>query len=185
MSYPGYRKLVEILTKNGQTTGNSQEESLVYYTKLNNKRMARLDKTITLPEEAIKQLKAYKGNITWLILTESWCGDAAQTLPVMYKMAALNARIDMKIVLRDENEALMEQFLTRGARSLPKLIMINNPTGEVLHTWGPRPSTATKMVNEFKERHGKLTPEFREALQVWYNKDKGENTVEDLLELLQ
>ena len=78
----------------------------------------------------------------------------------------------------------MDQFLTRGTRSIPKLIMVDNETGRVLHTWGPRPSRAMEMVYEFKTLHGTLTPEFKHDLQVWYNKDKGENTIADMLKLL-
>ena len=145
--------------------------------------MNRLDKTVKLSEDTIEKANAFEGNITWLVLTESWCGDAAQTMPVMQKIADLNEGIDFKVVLRDENETLMDQFLTNGGRSIPKLIMIDNTTNEVLDTWGPRPSIATKMVEDYKAEHGKLTPEFKQDLQVWYNKDKGQNTAEDLVDL--
>ncbi|WP_338039104.1 hypothetical protein [Maribacter litopenaei] len=40
------------------------------------------------------------------------------------------------------------------------------------------------MVDTFKEQYGTLTPEFRESLQIWYNKDKGESILKDLLGLL-
>jgi len=32
--------------------------------------------------------------------------------------------------------------------------------------------------------HGTITPEFKEILQQWYNKDKGQSTIEDLVKLL-
>jgi hypothetical protein len=43
-------------------------------------------------------------------------------------MAESDGKIDMKIVLRDENEELMNLFLTK-AKSIPKLIVINKETG--------------------------------------------------------
>ncbi len=184
ISYSAYRAMVKTLAKNGETTGKDPSEALVDYTKLNDKRMDRLDKTIEIPAEAAEKIKAFNKNVTWLILTESWCGDAAQTLPVIHKVAELNTNIDVRLVFRDENDALMNQFLTRGTRSIPKLIMIANETATVLRTWGPRPSKAKKMVNEFKRMHGKLTPEFKQELQLWYNRDKGKNTLKDLLKLL-
>ncbi|MEM9687018.1 MAG: thioredoxin family protein [Bacteroidota bacterium] len=184
ISYSTYRTLVKTLAQNGETTGKDPSEALINYTKLNDKRMDRLDKTIEIPAEAAEKIKAFDKNMTWLILTESWCGDAAQTLPVIHKVAQLNMNIDVRLVFRDENEALMNQFLTRGTRSIPKLIMIANETATVLRTWGPRPSKATKMVKEFKRTHGKLTPEFKQELQLWYNRDKGKNTLKDLLKLL-
>ncbi len=183
-SYQEYRTLVENLVTEGKSTGELQTEALSNYSMLNNKRMQRLDKTTKLTEEAIAEIKAYNGNVTWLVLTESWCGDAAQTMPVINKVAELNDNITLKVVLRDENEALMNAFLTNGGKSIPKLIAIDNTSGNVLGDWGPRPSNATKMVNDYKAEHGKLTPEFKKDLQVWYNKDKGQNTIEDLLRLV-
>ncbi|MFT5892532.1 MAG: hypothetical protein ACI9Y7_002643, partial [Dokdonia sp.] len=58
-------------------------------------------------------------------------------------------------------------------------------SGDVLRDWGPRPSEATQLVNDYKEAHGTLTPEFKQDLQVWYNKDKGQNTAEDLVAFLK
>ena len=118
------------------------------------------------------------------MLTESWCGDAAHIMPVINKVAELNDNINYKIVLRDENEALMNQFLTNGGKSIPKLIMIDDETNEVVNTFGPRPSVATQFVNNYKAEHGKLTPEFKEDLQRWYNKDKGQSTIKDLAALI-
>lgn len=183
-SYQEYRILVQNLVAEGKSTGELQTEALSNYSMLNDKRMKRLDKTTKLSEETIAEVKAYNGNVTWLVLTESWCGDAAQTMPVINKIAALNDNISLKVVLRDENEALMNEFLTNGGKSIPKLIAIDNTSGNVIGDWGPRPSKATKLVNDYKAEHGKLTPEFKQDLQVWYNKDKGQNTVEDLLKLV-
>ena len=121
---------------------------------------------------------------TWLVLTESWCGDAAHLMPVINKVAELNKGIDFKVVLRDENEALMNQFLTNGGKSIPKLIIIDNETGNVQNTFGPRPTEATKLVHDYKTKHGKLTPEFKEDLQGWYNKNKGQNAISDLVSLI-
>ncbi|WP_046743055.1 thioredoxin family protein [Kordia zhangzhouensis] len=184
ISYKEYRDLVQTLVTEGKSTGEEQTEALSNYTMLNDKRMKRLDKTVKLSEEAISKIKSYNGDVTWLVLTESWCGDAAQTMPVINKVAELNENITLKIVLRDENEALMNEFLTNGGKAIPKLIAIDAPSGNVIGDWGPRPTKATQMVNDYKATYGKLTPEFKKELQVWYNKDKGQNTVEDLLKLV-
>ena len=184
ISYPEYRTLVENLVAEGKSTGELQTEALSNFSMLNDKRMKRLDKTTKLSAEATEEIKAYNGDVTWLVLTESWCGDAAQTMPVIHKVSELNENITMKVVLRDENDALMNEFLTNGGKAIPKLIAIDNTSGNVIGDWGPRPTKATKMVNDYKAAHGKLTPEFKQDLQVWYNKDKGQNTVEDLLKLV-
>jgi hypothetical protein len=66
--------------------------------------------------------------------------------------------------------------------AIPKLIQLEND--EVINTWGPRPTIATKMVADYKAKHGTLTAEFKKDLQIWYNQDKGLNTVEDIINLL-
>ena len=184
ISYLEYRVLVQNLVAEGKSTGELQTEALSNFTMLNDKRMKRLDKTTKLTDEAVAEITSYNGDVTWLVLTESWCGDAAQTMPVINKVAQLNDNITLKVILRDENEALMNEFLTNGGKSIPKLIAIDNTSGNVIGDWGPRPTKATQLVNEYKAAHGKLTPEFKQDLQVWYNKDKGQNTVSDLLKLV-
>lgn len=184
ISYQDYRALVKDLVVKESTTGNEKTEDLANYTMLNDRRMKRWDKTVKV-DEAVKE-KIAKTNInqTWLVLTESWCGDAAHIMPVINKVAELNNTIDFKVVLRDENLDLMNQFLTNGGQSIPKLILIDNATNEVVYTFGPRPSEATKLVLDYKAKHGKLTSEFKEDLQGWYNKDKGQNAISDLVSLL-
>lgn len=183
MSYEAYRSLVKQLIQDQSTTGLDKNESLVEYTKLNDKRMNRWDKTFKFSEASSAKLSLFNENITWLVITESWCGDAAHIVPVLYKISEL-LNINFRVVLRDENLDLMDLFLTNGARAVPKLLMIDNVTGEVLNTFGPRPNEATKMVLDYKEKHGLITPEFKEELQVWYNKNKGQSIVKDITEIL-
>lgn len=184
ISYQEYRDLVTHLVENNSTTGPDKSDAMVNYTMLNERRMKRWDKTIKVSEETKERLKDFNEHATWLVITESWCGDAAHVMPVINKIAELNENIDYRVVLRDENDELMNAFLTNGTRSIPKLIMLDNSTGEVINTYGPRPTEATKMVNDFKAEHGTLTPEFKEDLQRWYNIDKGQNIIEDLTKLL-
>lgn len=183
-SYQEYRELVSNLLAQGKSTGPNQSDDLLNYSKLNDRRMKRLDKTLQLTEETLAKIKDVKEPQTWLVLTEGWCGDAAQNLPVINKVAEENPNINLKLVLRDENLELMDEFLTNGGRSIPKLIALNQEN-EVINTWGPRPTIATKMVVDYKEKHGSLDADFKTDLQVWYNKNKGENTQEDLVSMLQ
>ncbi len=184
-SYGEFISLMNTLVTNGSTTGKYESEALVNYTMLNQRRFKRWDKTLKISEDAKSRIHKYDKKITWLVLTESWCGDAAHMLPVLNKMAILNDNINLKIVLRDENLALMDDFLTDGNKSIPKLIMIDDTTKEVLNSYGSRPNKLTQIALEYKNKHGKLTPEFKEEIQKWYNKDKGNAIVDDMLSLLK
>jgi len=182
-TYQAYKDLVKNLLLEGKSTGPNQSEDLTNYSLLNDKRMKRLDKTIKILDDTKQFLKTIKSPQTWLVLTEGWCGDAAQNLPVIHKMAEVNSNINLQLVLRDENLELMDLFLTNGGRSIPKLIALDKDLN-ILFTWGPRPQTATNMVLDYKTKHGSLDAQFKQDLQVWYNKDKGESIQNDFKELI-
>lgn len=184
MSYQDYRTLMAQLVANESTTGNDKSEDMVNYTKLNEQRMKRWDKTIKVSESVKAELANIETKQTWLVLTESWCGDAAHVVPVFNKLSELSPNINFRVVLRDENEALMNLFLTNGGKSIPKLILIDESSNEVINTFGPRPAEATKLVVDYKAKHGQITPEIKEELQQWYNKDKGQSIISDLMSLL-
>ena len=183
-SYQEYRKLVSDLVAEGKSTGPNQTENLTHFSMLNVKRMDRLDKKIELSEDTILRLQKLDKKQLWLVLTEGWCGDAAQNLPVIEKIAKQSSHIELRLILRDENPEVMDLFLTNGARAIPKLISFDEEFN-VLFTWGARPSIATQMVTDYKAKHGKLDPEFKKNLQVWYNKDKGQNVQSDVVTLIE
>ncbi|WP_372755961.1 thioredoxin family protein [Mariniflexile sp.] len=184
LTYSAYRDLVKRLSEQNATTGLEQTDAHINFTKLNERRMKRWDKTLKVPEKAQKKIAEFNHKVTWLVITESWCGDAAHVLPPLNKVAEINDNITLKVVLRDENRALMNLFLTNGSSSVPKLIVIENETNAVLNTYGPRPTEAASFVNRYKAKYGSLTPEFKEDLQHWYNNDKGQNVIKDVVELL-
>ncbi|RED98911.1 thioredoxin family protein [Marinoscillum furvescens] len=184
MSYAEYMELMESLTLTGKASGPKQTEALVNYTKLNKQRMTRLVKTISLDDAARKKVAKVNAPQTWLIITESWCGDAAQSLPLIEKLAAANELINTRYVLRDENLELMDQFLFRGGRSIPKLIMLDD-SFEVIDTWGPRPQAAQMLFDNWKkEETPRPYSEFSVELQKWYLQDKGQSTFEEISEKL-
>ncbi|MEL4455726.1 thioredoxin family protein [Lutimonas vermicola] len=183
-SYTDYKEMVLHLLEEGKSTGMVQNNDLFHYTKLNNQRMKRLDKQTKLHEETLTKTQKINREFTWLVLTESWCGDAAQTLPVINKFAEANKKIDLKVVLRDENEELMNKFLTNGSKSIPKLIVVDNASLEVVGSWGPRSAEASKLVTEYKEKHGKIDAQLKTDLQNWYNDDKGTHIEMEMLELI-
>ncbi len=179
ITYKNYFELIKKLAKNQKTTGKIPSKERIDFTKLNYNRMRRLDKTIKLLDNDIKTFNNFSKQ-TWLVITESWCGDAAQTLPILHKIAESSSKIDLKIVFRDENNELMNTFLTNGAQAIPKLIILDK-NNNVLNTWGPRSFDATQLVLNYKKEFGKIDAEFKKNLQIWYNKNKGWSIINDLL----
>lgn len=183
-SYYQYRNLVSSLLKEGKSTGNEQTEDLLHYSQLNETRMNRLEKTIKITPEFTKKLEQLNRDYIWLVISEGWCGDAAQLVPIFHKMAELSPKIDLKIALRDENDDLMNMFLTNGARGIPKLIILDKNTLEVLGDFGPRPQGAKQLILDYKAQHGVVDETAKANLQLWYLHDKGLSTQEEIMKLM-
>ncbi|MCK8142292.1 thioredoxin family protein [Flavobacterium sp. I-SCBP12n] len=183
--YLEYRKLVSDLLLQGKATGNEQSEDLTHYSTLNETRMNRLDKTVQITEQISQKLKSLKGDYIWLVISEGWCGDAAQLLPVVNKMALESGKIELKIVLRDENDDLMKLFLTNNSKSIPIVIVVDKVTGELLGHWGPRPKGAIELIQNYKKEFGVVDETAKTNLQLWYLHDKGVSTQEELINLMQ
>ena len=184
-TYSEYRKVVSNLLLEGKSTGNEQSEDLISYTTLNETRMNRLDKTLRVPEENILKLQSLKKEYIWLILAEGWCPDGAQLLPVFNKIASASDKIESKIVFRDENEDLMNLFLTNNGKAIPRLIIIEKETGKVCGDWGPRPQEANALIKNYKEKFGVVDATAKANLQLWYLHDKGLSTQEEIINLMQ
>ena len=183
MTYPEYFELLKDLVKQGSTTGEPTEDR-INFTKLNLKRMERLNKRIELTPAQKLDFQNLETRQTWLVFLESWCADGAQTIPVLNKLAEASENIDLKIILRDENPELMDHFLTMGTRSIPKLVILDEEL-EVMQTWGPRTETATQMAIDYKKEFGRIDTNFKAKLQVWYNKDRGLSIINELTEIVQ
>jgi hypothetical protein len=183
-SYANYRKHVAQLIAKGQATGHTQSENLLHYSELNETRMNRLEKTIAIIDEVKFKLENLYRNYIWLVITEGWCGDAAQILPIINKMSEVSKNIDLQIVLRDDNDALMQHFLTNGGKAIPKLIVLDAENLEVISDWGPRPKAATQLITDYKLEHGVIDETAKTALQKWYLHDKGIATQNEIIKIL-
>ena len=183
MTFAEYSALIERLVEEGKTTGPKQAESLANFTKLNWQRMKRLAKTIEIEETVASVVSTNDHVMTWLIITEAWCGDAAQNIPIIEKIAAESGIIETRYILRDENPELIDRFLTFGARSIPKLVALDSETLEVLGEWGARPTVAQELFFEMAKR-GIEKPAIMEALQRWYNEDQGRSLQNEFAELI-
>lgn len=185
MGYGAYREMIDRLLAEGKTTGENHSANMIKYTRLNVQRMQRIDKTYDLSHETIEMLKSLKGRYFWVVLAEGWCGDVAQNLPVLAKMANTADHIDLKILLRDENPDVIDAHLTDGGRSIPKLIVLNAETLAEIASWGPRPDPAQQMMKEFKNNgnsRGKM--DVINNIQKWYSKDQSETLQKEIKELM-
>ncbi len=182
-SFADYRKKVTSLIAEGKSTGHTQSEDLLKYSELNETRMNRLQKTIEVTPETKSKLQNLDKKYIWLVLSEGWCGDAAQIVPVIHKMAEATDKVELKIALRDDNDDLMRHFLTNGGKAIPKLIVLDAETLEVVLDWGPRPHGAKQLILDYKAAHGVVDEPAKIELQKWYLHDKGISIQNEIVEM--
>ncbi len=183
-SYEEYRDFTSRLLAEGKTTGQNQSEEMIHYTRLNDQRMSRLDKKLELETETLEVLNDVPST-NWLVITEPWCGDAPQLVPLFYAMANAAPDTTLRLILRDENPEVMDHFEYKGSRAIPVLIVMDKDFN-VLGRWGARPAPAQIMVEEYKKMDPK--PPYSELtvrLQKWYNQDKTKTSQEEIVELLK
>ncbi|MEO6304270.1 MAG: thioredoxin family protein [Bacteroidia bacterium] len=184
MNYNEYVDLLDNLMAEGKTTGANQSEDYINYAKLNLARMHRLNKTATLTNELKDVLQKVKFPFIFLVLTEGWCGDAAQNIPTIHLIEEKCKKIELKLIFRDENLELMDQYLTDGGRSIPKLICLNKVSLKEVFTWGPRPDAVQRIMHELREK--KADPKDKaEKIHGWYAADKTLSLQKELKELIE
>jgi hypothetical protein len=183
LDYPSYRSLIKSLLAENQTTGTNHSEAMIAYTKMNDQRMNRWDKKISIDPNLANIINSLP-KMKWLVITEAWCGDAAQNIPFIAKLASENQNIDLRFIMRDEHSEIMDQYLTNGARSIPILVIMDENFND-LATWGPRPEPVQKMVMEAKEKPNLDQPKFIESIHKWYAVDKNQTITQEFTQLIK
>ncbi|WP_417885365.1 thioredoxin family protein [Zunongwangia sp.] len=173
------------LVENKQTSGEEQTEKLIEYTALNAKRMKRISKTAKIIPELENLVSELDKPQVWYLITEAWCGDSAQNLPVIGKIAAAGDKIDLRVILRDKNPEFMDKYRTNGSKSIPKLVAFSEE-GVELFTWGPRPEPGQEILRDWKENpNGRDHDDFAKELHGWYAKDKSHTIQHEFLNLIK
>ncbi|MBK9637766.1 MAG: thioredoxin family protein [Bacteroidetes bacterium] len=186
MSYSGYLSLIDNLLLQGKTTGEDQSLAHVQRAPLNRQRIKRLDKTASISEDLKATIEQLPIPISFLILTEGWCGDASQSVPYIHKMVdESKGKLQEFYLLRDENLGLMDQFLTDGSRAIPKVIAFHSVTGDFLFSWGPRPIEIQNWYMALKKDSSLDKDELSLQLHQYYTTDKGQKLQEDFIELFK
>jgi hypothetical protein len=187
MNYATYRAHIQSLLTENKTTGSKQTPELVEFTQLNEQRMHRNEKQFKLNKELSETLSSKESKEYWVLFAEAWCGDCAQNIPIIHKIAeASDSTIDLKILIKSEHLNEFQNYLTNGAESIPKLIRFDTEKLEELGVWGPRPLNAQAIAEHWKKNKATQTKEeFEKELHLWYAKDRGQQLQSEMNQLLK
>ncbi|MFC5190172.1 thioredoxin family protein [Algoriphagus aquatilis] len=185
-SYSEFVEFTEKLVEEKRTTGANQSEAYLDYTRMCLQRMNRWNKTAKVSAKMTHLMESIQESQIWLIITEAWCGDGAQSIPYLAKLAELNPKIKLRIIMRDEYPEIMDAYLTNGARSIPKLVAFTEDLKVELFTWGPKPLYLMNRHKEYKhEPKGLSYSGFLEEIHLWYAKNKNQDLEAELFPLIQ
>lgn len=179
LSFEEYMQISQERAENNPIESDPYQE----YYELGLTRTNRTLKTFKVDADQISgiQSKSFTGKI--LIISEPWCGDASATVPAVTKFfqAAGN---EVKIFLRDSDESLINQFLTDGSQSIPKVLILNDDFS-VKNVWGPRPKFGLDLLQKFRDHPETYArEEFYNDLQVYYSKNRGKDAIEEIINLV-
>ncbi len=180
MTFQSYQEYFKTITTQEQTISPYDSEEYVGYVKMNEVRQNRWLKKGIIQTECIDAILSISEPQDWVIITEPWCGDAAQIIPFIIKSASYNSLIDVTIQLRD-GDSEIEKYLTNGSKSIP-ILVVRTKDEELFH-WGSRPKGAQQLVDELKNKQSGFE-QIKEELQKWYNQDAGNAIQNELVDLL-
>jgi hypothetical protein len=182
MDFQQYQDYFQDILANPNAPAPYNNIDYLDYTKLNWARQQRWLKIGVVNPILAEAVAAISSPQQWIVITEPWCGDASHTVPFIHKLSMLNEMIEVTYQLRDTEPFLIEQYLTNGGKSIPKLI-IRDEAGNDLVNWGPRPVACQAIYSQLvaeKADFGTVKIE----LQKWYNQDKGASFQRELLAAL-
>lgn len=136
------------------------------------------------PAEQLDRLAGIGGQWRLLVLSEDWCGDASNTVPVLARFAADAPQLELRVAKRDENLDLMDLYLTNGSRSIPLAIVLDE-SGTAVGRWGPRPVELQELVIGEKRAGKRPMSEVYKDTRRWYAMDRGITTIRELVDRIE
>lgn len=170
-----------MITKARYCEGETFAEFMARPTK-NHELWLAIYKRVTIPIELSARVEALGGHWHLLVLSEDWCGDSVNIVPIIAKLTESVSNMDTRILARDDNLDIMDTHLTGKSRSIPIVIVLNQKYSEC-GWWGPRPSPLQKWV---MEEGMKLPKEERyKEVRTFYARDHGLTTMTEIVAKLE
>jgi hypothetical protein len=136
------------------------------------------------PRDQLDRMERIGGSWRLLILSEDWCGDASNLVPVLARFAADAPQLELRVLKRDEHPEVMDLYLTNGTRSIPLAIVLNED-GDAVARWGPRPDDLQEFVLRARRIDERPMSEIYKDIRRWYATDRGYTTIRELVDRIE
>lgn len=185
LSYSQYIELTKDIISNPDRPKNYQDEKMLQYTKDNLGRMEKIATTLNIDSKLYNEMQQTKVKQIWVCITEPWCGDASQIVPGLFLIASCSPNVDFKILLRDSNAEVMDNYLTNGGKSIPKLVVLKADSLEEISNWGPRPASIQKIVEEKKNDTSMSFGDKVRMIHGWYEQNNSYDLQEEFITIVK
>lgn len=185
ISWEEYYAIAKSYVESDEKPELYRNEKMLRYTSENIGRMDHILQTINIESKLYNILSAVNTDLIWLVLSEPWCGDASQVVPVLYTIASCSDHISFRILQSDAHPEVLSAYLTDGSRSIPKLICLKADTLEELGTWGPRPQNLQKIVRENINDPSLSFGAKVRMIHAWYAEDKTASIQDEFIDLVR
>ncbi|RQP08536.1 MAG: thioredoxin family protein [Chryseobacterium sp.] len=177
-----YEKYIQDATERMNAPLTDEDREMHEYYKLGLQRMERMQKKYQPDAEQLQTLadKNFDGKV--MIISEAWCGDASQCVPVVN--AFFSGNNEVRISYRDGENSAIDHFLTNGGKSIPIVVLLDDDFNVIAH-WGPRPAHGTELLQKYKaDSEAYPKEQFYNDLQLYYAKNRGYDTIAEILKLI-
>ncbi len=172
VSYEAFCLISERIAKAKDNNGVDKDSKTRLLISRNLNTMEKVLKDVTIPFSLFNGIASNTQQFHWLVIAEPWCQDTANVLPILYKLSEVNEKIELRIIFRDEQPEVMDQFLTDGKRAIPKLICFDQDH-HIVGEWGPRPLVLQKFIDKIKTNSTISSDELKMRIHIWYHTDGG------------
>lgn len=181
-NYLEYEEILNQIRSDSPSLNNLSEEQSDYVSLEKNEN--QFDETISITKDTIGKINRFKNKYTWLVITEKWCIDTRQLIPICNKMAAFSENIELKIAFLEKDTIWIHNTVDE-IQIFPTLIILNkNDNSKMLAEWGPRPKGATDLLKSRMKKSGKIPTSAFEEMKMWYFQNKGVSTQFELMRLM-
>ena len=185
ISFQEYIALAKTIISSDERPPMYQDEKMLKYTSENLARMENIAANLRIDAKLYNEMQQIKGKQIWVCITEPWCGDASQIVPALFLISSCSPNVEFRILLRDSNEEVMNNYLTNGGKSIPKLIMLHAESLDEIAVWGPRPASLQQMVTDMKDNPNFRFGEKVRIIHEWYDNNHSADLQEEFITLLK
>lgn len=110
-------------------------------------------------EEGLRDIIGLSNNVKILVITSTRCKDSATILPFLIKLSQFNENIDVKILLKNNNEELLSRL--SGEMKVPTIMVIDNDNNIVRKFVEFPKGVKDILINNPKEKTQEIIDEMR------------------------